>query len=121
MGINRVAEGLIEGFLKWCCADVEDGWPVDHLKDVGCNERGQLAYGEGWIAIEDGIDFQKRPKEAVGNGLDVCLGVGGFLYRADQIDVVDALAACDVVGPGPFRFACRHDDVAEIAGEERLQ
>src|SRR5271168_412632 len=120
MGVNGVAESDFERLLERCCGDAKDRRPIDDLEDIRGHERLELAHGKGGISIKEGVQRQQGPEEAIWDTLDAGFGSSCFFDRSDEVDVVDAFPASDVIGSGGLSFDRRCDDFAEVAGEEGL-
>lgn len=121
MAVRRIVEGLVHGLRKRRGLDLEDAFPVDHLELVTGRQRLQLVGGEGRILVEQRVDLQQHVEQAVRNLHDRAAGLRRALDLANDVDIVDALQARDVVGGAlDAGIDAADDHVAEIADIERL-
>src|SRR6185437_16700029 len=93
---------------------------VDEVEDIRSDESLKLTRGKGWVFVEDCVDLEQRPEDAVRNPHDARGRAEYLIHRAHEIDVVDLLDAGDGVCAGRFVLQRADNDVAEIADIQRL-
>src|SRR6267143_2573795 len=97
--------------------NIKDFRPVDNFKDIRCDKCLQLPDRKRRIFIKLRIYFQECPEETVWHSLNMSFCPGCLFDSADEVDIVNSLLSCDVIGTGCFGEYGRYDDFAEICRE----
>lgn len=105
--MHGVTEGNIERLLQRRCSNSEYSRPVDDFKDIRGYESLELLYGERRIPVEQSLELQHGPEEAVRHLLNPCFCLSSRLHSADQVDIVNPSCPLILKARG---FRCSTDD-----------
>src|SRR5271170_3747746 len=114
--VYGILEGLIESLLQRRRRNSKDCGPVDDLEDVRCHKSFELLHGERRVLIEERVYIQQAPEEVVWDLLQMSFRPGRFFYRADQVDIIDALLPGNVVDACCLVHQRRNDDLTKVRG-----